>query len=554
MTWRARGARGVRGGAWAAGLVLSMALFGCAHVGAPQQPAASPGPESAAAATAASAAGATAALPASSASPAAVASASGAQQVAAAASASAAALAASVPAVPPRPVVRVPRSRLDPQADSATVDLWERIRRGLSMPTLDDELVRKWEQYYASRPDYMQRMASRGARYLFYIVEELDRRELPMDLALLPFVESAFDPQAQSAARAAGMWQFMPGTGRDFELRQNVFRDDRRDVLASTRAALDYLQMLHRQFDDWHLALAAYNWGQGNVQKAVARNQRTRAGTDYVSLRMPDETRNYVPKLQAIKNIVQRPGDFGLDLPPLGNHPYFISVPIDRDIDVAVAARLSGLDLEQFHQLNPQFDKPVIVAAGTPQVLLPYDNANRFLRQLAQHKGPLATWTAWVAPRTLKPADAARHVGMSENELRDVNRIPARMLVKAGSTLLVARPADKMQDVGEHVADHGSIAFAPEGRPPRKVSVTVGRRGDSLAAIARRYGLSVEHVAATNGLSPRASLKPGQVLTLLVPQRQASGTQARRASAKATSSRSTHSSARSKPRARVAKR
>ncbi|MEN9626887.1 MAG: hypothetical protein RJA10_113, partial [Pseudomonadota bacterium] len=339
------------------------------------------------------------------------------------------------------PADRLARGRLDPLDDASRGDLWVRVRSGFAMPDLDSDLVRKWEQYYAQRPDYVQRMTARGSRYLFHIVEELERRQMPTDLALLPFIESAFDPQALSVARAAGMWQFMPGTGRDFELKQNLFRDDRRDILASTRAALDYLQRLHRMFDDWHLALAAYNWGQGNVQKALARNARGRAGLDYPSLRMPDETRNYVPKLQAIKNIVARPESFGLVLPRLENHPYFVSVPIERDIDVVLAAQLGGLTLEQFQQLNPQLNKPVILAAGTPQVLLPYDNANRFVRGLDAHQGPLASWTAWVAPRTLKPAEAARHVGMSEEELRSVNRIPAHMLVKVGSTLLVPRGA-----------------------------------------------------------------------------------------------------------------
>jgi membrane-bound lytic murein transglycosylase D len=169
-------------------------------------------------------------------------------------------------------------------------------------------------------------------------------------------------------------------------------------------------------------------------------------------------------------------------LPPLENHPYFISVPIERDIDVVLAARLSGLTLEQFQQLNPQLNKPVILAAGTPQVLLPYDNANLFVSGLATHRGPLASWTAWVAPRTLKPIDAARHVGMTEDELRDVNRIPARMLVKAGSTLLVPRSAQHTHDVTEHVADNATMALAPEALPPRRLQVKVGKRGESVAA------------------------------------------------------------------------
>lgn len=202
-----------------------------------------------------------------------------------------------------------------------------------------------------------------------------------IELALLPFIESAFNPQAMSRAKASGMWQFMPGTGKDYDLRQNLFRDDRRDVLASTRAALAYLKRLHTMFDDRHLALAAYKLGQGNVQREVARNRRAGKPLDYASLTMPAETRNYVPKFQAMKNIAARPETFAFSLPSLQNHPYFLSVPIQRDIDVALAAELAGLSVEEFHQLNPQLNKPVILVAATPQVLLTYDAANRFVRE-----------------------------------------------------------------------------------------------------------------------------------------------------------------------------
>ncbi len=449
-------------------------------------------------------------------------------------------LPALVPASPP-----VPRSQLDPDGDGERSDLWARVRAGYAMPDLDGELVTKWEQWYSSRPDYVQRMTERGGRYLFHIVEEIERRGMPSDLALLPFIESAFNPQAVSSARASGMWQFMPATGRDFELRQNLFRDDRRNILASTQAALDYLQRLHARFGDWHLALAAYNWGQGNVQRAIERNQRAGLGTAYTDLRMPDETRNYVPKLQAVKNLVARPSAYGLVLPPLENHPFFLSVPVERDIDVALAARLAGLPLEDFQQLNPQMNKPVILAAGTPMLLLPYDNANLFLRNVEAHRGPLASWTAWVAQRNIRPAEAARIVGMSEDRLREVNRIPPRMMIKSGSTLLVPRSATAEQDVASHIADHAALALAPEARPVRRV-VFKARKGDTVASVARRYKLSPVQVAQWNDAAgPKASFRPGQNVTVMLPaaQRTASargpravakaGTSANRAAGKA---------------------
>jgi len=345
---------------------------------------------------------------------------------------------------------------------------------------------------------------------------------MPTELALLPFIESAFNPQALSSAKASGMWQFMPGTGRDFSLKQNLFRDDRRDVLASTRAALDYLARLYAQFGDWHLALAAYNWGEGSVQRAIARNQRAGLPTDYSSLRMPGETQYYVPKLQAVKNIIARPEAFGLTLPPVANHPYFLSVPITRDIDVDLAARLAGLPVEDFKNLNPQMNKPVILAAGTANVLLPYDNADRFVHALAEHRGQMASWTAWVAPKTLRPADAAKRVGMTEAQLRDINHIPPRMLVKGGSTLLVPRNAQRSADVSGQIADNAMMALAPEAPALRRVSFKAGKK-DTVASIARRYRVGPAQVAQWNQLASSASFAPGQMVVVYVAGKPTTG-------------------------------
>ncbi len=415
-----------------------------------------------------------------------------------------------------------PEARLDLSDRAAQTDLWARVRRGFAMPDLDSDLVRNREQWYATRPDYVQRMTERGGRYLFHIVEELESRGMPTELALLPFIESAFNPQAMSSAKASGMWQFIPSTGKDFSLKQNIFRDDRRDVLASTRAALDYLQKLHGMFGDWHLALAAYNWGEGSVQRAINRNQKLGLPTDYVSLKMPSETQYYVPKLQAVKNLVARPADFGLTLPQLSNHPYFLSVPIERDMDVAIAVDLAGMRLEDFQTLNPQMNKPVILAAGTQQVLLPYDNANRFVRELPLHRGPLASWTAWTAPKTLRPAEAARLVGMDEAQLREVNRIPLRMLVKVGSTLLVPRAAHRLTDVPVSVADNASLSLAPDGPTLRKLSLKAGRK-DSVASVAKRYRVSAAQVAQWNEVGTLANFRPGQSITVFVAGKAARG-------------------------------
>ena len=339
---------------------------------------------------------------------------------------------------------------------------------------------------------------------------------MPTELALLPFIESAFNPQAVSSAKAAGMWQFMPATGRDFALKQNVFRDDRRDVLASTRAALDYLQRLHGMFGDWHLALAAYNWGEGSVGRAIAKNQRAGLPTGYLDLNMPAETRLYVPKLQAVKNIVANPQAFGAELPLIENHPYFQQVLITRDIDVALAASLADVKLEDFKALNPSAHRPVILAAGTPQILLPWNNATVFQRNFeAYTQGQYASWTAWTVPATMNPAEAAKRVGMSEGDLRSVNNIPPRMLIKMGSTLLVPRTAKMTADVNVFTADTAQVSLAPEIITRR--TTVKARKGDSVASLAGRYKLTAASVAGWNSVSASAAFKKGQSVVVFLP-------------------------------------
>ena len=424
----------------------------------------------------------------------------------------------------PAPAVLPPYDPLQPDKkvnlddSAARSDLWHRVRDGFAIPDMDTPAVKQWEQWYASRPDYVARMTARGSRYLYHITQEVECRHMPTELALLPFTESAFNPQAMSVAKASGMWQFVSATGKDFDLKQNIFRDDRRDVLSSTRAALDYLQRLHDMFGDWQLALAAYNCGQGNVQRAINRNLKAGLPTDYVNLRLPQETSEYVPKLQAVKNIVLHPEHYSLTLPPVGNHPYFLSVPIERDIDVDTAAKLANVPLDEFRMLNPQLDKPVILAAGTPQVLLPYDNADDFVRAVKAHEGALATWTVYSVGKTMRPADAAKLVGMNENELREVNHIPARMLVKSGSTLLVPRSAQHIADVSVAVADSAALSLAPDLPPTRRVNMRIGKGGESVASVARRWHVSTTQVAEWNKVSASGKFAAGSTAVLFLPR------------------------------------
>lgn len=426
------------------------------------------------------------------------------------------------------------------------VDLWARIRRGFAMPDLQSDLVTEREQWYLDRPDYLQRITERSSKYMFHIVEELERRGMPTELALLPFIESAYNPQAVSNAKAVGMWQFMPATGTDYQLRQNVFRDDRRDVLASTRAALDYLQKLYGMFGDWQLALAAYNWGEGSVGRAIAKNQKLGLPVGYTDLTMPAETRNYVPKLQALKNIIAQPERFNTELPLIENHPYFQKVDITRDIDVGLVAQLSGVSLAGFKELNPSMRQPVILAAGTPSILLPWDNAAVFRRNLdAYTAGQYASWTAWTVPQNMTVASAAQQAGMSEADLRQVNAIPPRMTIRAGSTLIVPRSATTVADVTSHVADNGQLSLAPE-IVTRRTTVKA-RRSDTANSIARRFNLSPSAVADWNDAKPNTVFRAGQQLVVYVPVRASSATSEHRGKSAAhrgnAKNSSTHASA-----------
>jgi membrane-bound lytic murein transglycosylase D len=271
----------------------------------------------------------------------------------------------------------------DPQIEkllTRPADLWERLRQGFAIPDLDSRLVAVHETYYATRPDLLRGILARARRYLHYIVEEVERRGLPMELALLPAVESGFNPMALSSAQASGLWQFIPGTGTRYRLAQTAHFDARRDVLASTGAALDYLQELYRLHRDWHLALASYNWGEHAVQRAVERRDaRGTRGGGFTSLVMPEETRNYVPRLMALRNIVLEPAKFGLDLGELPDEPYFTTVALDLNIDLLIASRLSGVPFEDLLALNPGYNQPRAAGAVRFSLVVPAEQAE-FLR------------------------------------------------------------------------------------------------------------------------------------------------------------------------------
>src|SRR5450830_985967 len=344
-------------------------------------------------------------------------------------------------------------------------DVWGRIRSGYAIPDVSNDLVAKHVNWYATRPDYIARTTARASLYLFHVVSELEKRGMPTELALLPFIESAFNPNALSSANAAGMWQFVPGTGRDLNLKQTAFKDDRRGIIASTDAALTYLQSLYDMFGDWQLALAAYNWGQGSVQKAIKRNQAAGKPTDFESLAdlMPAETRNYVPKLQAVKNIVANPQQYGLNLPAIDNSPYFTAVDKTSDIDLTVAAHLAELSVDEFKALNPQFKRPVIVGGEDTKILLPKENAEKFHLNLAQWTKELSTWSTHKitsARESIRTLASRFHT--SPEIIRQANNIPQNSVLKAGSTILVPKISASAGDITPEVADTAAVSYETE--------------------------------------------------------------------------------------------
>ncbi|QNA88654.1 transglycosylase SLT domain-containing protein [Massilia sp. Dwa41.01b] len=342
-------------------------------------------------------------------------------------------------------------------------DVWGRIRSGYAIPDISNNLVERHVRSYSSKPDYMARISGRASLYLFHVVQELEKRNMPTELALLPVIESAFNPQALSTADAAGIWQFVPGTGRDFNLKQNTFKDERRGVLASTDAALTYLQRLYTMFGDWQLALAAYNWGEGNVQRAIKKNQSLGKPTDFESLAelMPAETRNYVPKLQAVKNIVANPGQYNVSLPAIENQPYFTAIDKTSDIDLVIAAQLAEMSVAEFKALNPQFKRPVITGDDRTKILLPQKNAEKFHLNLAQWGQALSTWTTHkITGAKESIASLASKFGTTPEVIRQANNIPAQTRLKAGSTILVPKTSATMHsDIAENIVDGAVMAL-----------------------------------------------------------------------------------------------
>lgn len=403
----------------------------------------------------------------------------------------------------------------------ATEDTWGQLRRGFAIDPLPHPLAERHARRFAEGL-FFERRAARLQRYLPLIVQEVQARGLPLELALIPLVESALDPHARSPVGALGTWQFMRPTAHRFELRMSHLVDDRKNLLAATRAALDYLQTLHKQFGDWHLAMAAYNWGEGRVQRAVQRARARGMAPDFSGLAagMPAETRHYVPQVDALRRLIDDPEAWGIRLPPLPLDHALETASLTADIDLSLVLRLSGLDEREFLALNPAVRPPLVLASATPQLLLPAAAAQRLRQALAVHAGPQSSWRVVRLDRATPLPVLARRHGVSETVLRQDNGIAPGHKPLAGSVLLVRSLAPPGSRVDERIVAAATLATAPD----LVRTTTTVRRGETLAAVARRTGVAPQALARWNGLAgarARGRLITGRTLELWVPRARA---------------------------------
>ena len=441
----------------------------------------------------------------------------------------AAALAPTVPTVPSVPTIAAPSPLITTTlvtdkdvpligvvseiiADAPPADIWDRVRAGYAMEELDDPLVAKWEKYYADRPEYMARIVERSSKYMFYIVTELERRGLPLEIALLPMIESAFNPIAHSSAKASGIWQFIPSTGVDYGMKQDWWSDSRRDIVQATNGAIDYLSKLHGMFGDWQLALASYNWGEGSVGRAVQRSKASGGKGNYLALNMPAETRNYLPKLQAVKNIIRNPAAFGLTIATVPNEPYFKTITMAHAIDLKRAAQLAEMSETDFVALNPAHNRPVIGGRSEYQVLLPADKADAFLARLETNEKPRVSWMAYRTRIGDRMDVLADRFGTSVAALKSVNGIRSvAPTLPAGYHLLV--PSDGPSEDALGSIKNAVFTKFPEYVAPRLHKV---RHGENFASIAKRYGVAANTLAQWNRMG-KPSARAGQVLYVSGP-------------------------------------
>ncbi|RKZ48337.1 MAG: lytic transglycosylase [Gammaproteobacteria bacterium] len=397
-------------------------------------------------------------------------------------------------------------------------DVWKRIGSDLRLTRdISEKTTASKLAWFARHQAYIDRVSDRATPYLYYIVEELEKRDMPLELALLPIVESAYNPFAYSPSRASGIWQFIPNTGKHYGLKQNWWYDGRRDIVAATDAALNYLQKLHKDFNgDWMLALAAYNSGEGNVGKAIRRNEKAGKPVDFFSLKLPRETRSYVPSLLAISEIVAHPEKYNITIKPIKNEKYFEQVNINSQIDLAMAAELSGLSIEELYTLNPGFNRWATDPIGPHRLLIPVTKTPAFENRLASLSS--ADRIKWQRHKIQKGESLGRiatHYRTDVSTLKQINRLKGNT-IRTGHSLLIPTAQKPLKHYSLSLDSRRYKGLKSIGDGQRYVYTI--KRGDNLWDIGRHYGISVKQLCAWNDISSKSILRPGKKLEIWVAE------------------------------------
>ncbi|MFT7558646.1 MAG: membrane-bound lytic murein transglycosylase D [Flavobacteriales bacterium] len=394
-------------------------------------------------------------------------------------------------------------------------DLWQRMREDFQWESIDNSRVDIHMRWYLKHPRYIERVTQRGSLYLFHILNELELRDMPYELALLPIVESAFDPFAYSPSRASGLWQFVPWTARDLKLKQSWWYDGRRDVVASTSAALTYLQRLHKRYDgDWLLALAAYNSGMGRVNRAIRKNKKAGLPTDFWNLNLPKETASYVPRMIALAKIFENPSKYKLTLSPAPNTPQFAKVFVDSQIDLAQAADFAEIDMNTLYGLNPGFNRWATDPDGPHTLLIPIAKESIFRKNLAANPAESRmTWTRYRIKRGDSLSTIARKFKLSAATLKSVNKIKGTN-IREGKTLLIPKAGYNSEHYSKSFEQRLAKRQAQGKKSNLAKSVYTINSGDSLWSISRKFGVTDKQIARWNNMAPKDLIHIGQKLTI----------------------------------------
>ena len=375
-------------------------------------------------------------------------------------------------------------------------NIWKVVNKGYGIPDPKKKwakkVVKKYERWYSEHPVYTYRMFERTKRYIYYVVQEVKKRNMPMEIALLPIIESAYNPIARSNMKAVGLWQFIPSTGKNYGLKQNWWKDERSNVILSTNASLNYLEKLYKQFGTWELALAGYNAGEGKVAREIKKNKRRKRPTDYYTISLPRETDEYVSKLIAMKHIIQNPSKFNVDVPYIPNAPYFGEVTLTEQMDIDLILKLADISSEEFELLNAHHKRPLIPKEQEPIIiLLPKNKIETYNKNLAEHNEPLSNWVLYKPKRKESIMKVAKRFDINLSTFKRINSLNGRVTFRKNSTVLIPKSnALKSKYTLKGTGDYNYTSVGTH-----HVS-----KGDTLGGIARKYKVSIEDLKEFNEL------------------------------------------------------